>query len=104
MTIKDNITIHQKKTISLSQVLLWKLSSVHFSLCFIDRASTVTIKDNITIHQKIKKRKGKLGRYYSTISLSQLLLGPHASNIFGRLLRHIRTFLCVCKILNTGYA
>ena len=54
----------------------------------------MTIKDNITIHQKIT-RKGKLGRYYSTISLSQLLLGPNASNIFGRLLRHIQTF-CVC--------
>ena len=103
MTIKDSITIHQKETISLSQLLLGKLRCFHFSLCFIERASTVTIKDNITIHEKIK-RKGKLGRYYSTISLSQLLLGPHASNIFGRLLRHIRTFLCVCKILNTGCA
>ena len=83
MTIMDNITIHPKKTISLSQLLLGKLSCFHFSLCFIEKASTVTIKDSITIHQKIK-RKRKLGRYYSTISLSQLLLGPHASNIFGR--------------------
>ena len=80
-----------------------KLSCVHFSLCFIERASTVTMKDNITICQKIK-RKGNLGRYYSTISLSQLLLGPNATNIFGRLLRHIQTFLYVCKILNTGCA
>ena len=63
----------------------------------------MTIKDNITIHQKIK-RKGKLGRYYSTISLCQLLLGPNALNIFGRLLGHIQTFLFVCKILNTGSA
>ena len=81
MIIKDNITIHQK-TISLSQLLLGKLSCVHFSPCFIEKASTVTIKDNITIHQKIK-RKGKLGRYYSTISLSQLLLGSHGSIFFG---------------------
>ena len=32
----------------------------------------MTIKDNITIHQKIK-RKGKLSRYYSTISLCIIL-------------------------------
>ena len=37
-----------------------------------ERSSTVTIKDNITIHKKIK-RKGKLGRYYSTVSLYLIL-------------------------------
>ena len=66
----------------------------------------MTIKDNITIHQKIK-RKGKLGRYYSTISLSQLLLGPNASNIFWEITEtHTNIFVCVQTFehkLCTGY-